>query len=72
MSIFETISKAHAIIYLPDAYSIMLLEVCYRCQADVGITYACEHTKERKMCTECYEFIHWAINNKKDDIAKAQ
>ncbi len=72
MRIFDTNSKAHDTIYLPNANSIMLLEVCYRCRTDVGITYACEHTKERKMCTECYEFIHWTINNKNDDIAKAQ
>lgn len=24
------------------------------------------------MCTECYQFIHWAINNKNDEIAKTQ
>lgn len=36
------------------------------------ISYACDHTQERKMCTECYQFIHWAINNTNDEIAKTQ
>jgi len=39
---------------------------------DSDISYACDHTDERKMCTECYQFIHWAINKKNDEIAKAQ
>jgi hypothetical protein len=39
----------------------------------MDIPYACDHTQERKMCTECYQFIHWAINNKKnDEVAKTQ
>ena len=59
-------------IYLPWVYSIISLEVCYRCGADSDITYACDHTGERKMCTECYQFIHWALNKKNDEIAKAQ
>ena len=36
------------------------------------IPYACDHTQERKMCTECYQFIHWAINNTNDEIANTQ
>jgi hypothetical protein len=70
--IFDIIFRAHDTIYLPEVYNIRSLEACYRCRADTGITYACEHTQERKMCTECYEFIHWAINNKNVEIAKTQ
>jgi hypothetical protein len=44
------------------------LEVCYMCGADSDITYACDHTHERKMCTECYQFIHWAINNNDENV----
>jgi NMD protein affecting ribosome stability and mRNA decay len=51
----------------------MSLEVCYRCGADSDITYTCQHTNERKMCAECYQFIHWTINNNNDDqITKTQ
>jgi hypothetical protein len=38
------------------------------CGADSDITYACDHTHERKMCTECYQFIHWAINNNDENV----
>jgi hypothetical protein len=41
----------------------MSLEVCCRCGVDSDITYSCNHTHERPMCPECYQFIHWAINN---------
>jgi len=56
--------------YLPQVYSTMSLEVCYRCGADSDITYSCDHTQERQMCKECYEFIHWAINNNNDDFQR--
>jgi hypothetical protein len=47
-------------------------KTCYRCGADSNITYSCDHTQERQMCTECYQYIHWAINNNKDSFSKAQ
>lgn len=47
-------------------YTVMSLEVCYRCGANTDCVYACEHTNERKLCIECYQFIHWAINNNSD------
>ena len=48
--------------------TVTSLEICNRCGANTNIVYAFDHTNERKMCTECYEFIHWAINNNSDRI----
>ncbi len=32
---------------------------CARCNVESGVTYNCEHTGLRDMCSECYQFIHW-------------
>ena len=48
------------------------MEICNKCGASINIFYACDHTNERKMCTECYQFIHWAINSNKDRICTSE
>jgi len=49
-----------------STYTVKSLIVCYRCGANTDSVYACEHTNERKICKECYQLIHWAINNNND------
>ena len=71
-SINDTVYGPRRIIYVSLLYNIISLEVCYRCGTDSDITYSCVHTHERKMCIECYQFIHWAINNDNDEIDKTQ
>jgi hypothetical protein len=39
-----------------------LPEICNRCRLETNKTYSCEHTNDKKMCTECYQEIHWLIN----------
>jgi hypothetical protein len=42
------------------------LDKCIRCGIETSNTsfYSCEHTKEEKMCTECYQEIHWHMSNR--------
>ncbi len=36
---------------------------CVACGSDADKTYTCEHTGGAEMCKECYEEVHWALNN---------
>ena len=36
---------------------------CARCGVEADKTYECEHTGNKSMCKECYQEIHWLINN---------
>ena len=33
---------------------------CTRCNTKCDVTYFCEHTEQKDMCTECYQYIHWS------------
>ena len=39
------------------------MKICSRCRIENTITYSCEHTNEKQMCTECYQYIHWLLNS---------
>jgi hypothetical protein len=30
-----------------------------RCSIKCNVTYFCEHTDQKDMCSECYQSIHW-------------
>lgn len=34
---------------------------CSRCAADSVEPYSCQHTNEMKLCSECYQEIHWLL-----------
>jgi hypothetical protein len=40
-----------------------LMNICSRCRVENMITYSCEHTNEKQMCKECYQYIHWLLNS---------
>jgi hypothetical protein len=40
----------------------MILKICNRCHIGHEVTYACEHTEQKEMCVECYQYVHWRIN----------
>ena len=40
-----------------------MCELCSHCGNPNAETYCCEHTNDKHMCKDCYEEIHWLIND---------
>jgi hypothetical protein len=50
-------------LYLSMVYTYTPTKICSRCRVENTITYSCEHTNEKQMCKECYQYIHWLLNS---------
>ena len=46
------------------------MNICSRCRVENIITYSCEHTNEKQMCKECYQYIHWLLNSNSPENQK--